>query len=359
MMGAECGNSTYFVSAQALAKDWTNVLQLMSDVVQKPEFPEAEWGKLKPRLLAAIDSQNDQWYTQLRMGFRNAYFGNHPWSQSVEGRRKTVEDLTPAQMKEYHDQHIGASESVLAIFGDVDEKQVLAEATRLFGVLPSTPAKAFEAKDPEPSVSRIVQVKTGKPTPAVQIGYAPGLRRTSPDYPSMLVMNRVLSSFPVGWFDQELRGKGKGLVYAVGAGVFTGAAKGYWSVLFNTQPDTIGEAMGKALGVVNRIKTETVDEQSLSNARTAVLVGEALARQSVGERAAASSLDELYGLGYDNSKAFIAQIRGVTAAQVHDTAQKYLKDPVAVILTNTTLDESKLPKLTTEPEPAGATAPAK
>jgi zinc protease len=346
LMGADCGNSTNYLTATSLTKDYAAVLGLMSEVIQKPTFADKEWAKLKPRLLAVIDSQKDQWYTQLRSGFRNAYFGNHPWSQAVEGRREVVDGLTTAQMKEFHEKRLSATESVLAIFGDIDEKAAIARATELFASLPAAPAEKFEARDPTPQTGKIVQVQTAKPTPAVQIGYGPGMVRTSPDYPAALVMTRVLSSFPVGRFDQALRGEGKGLVYAVGAGMFTGEARGYWSVLFNTQPDTIGEAMGKALDVVQRIKTEKVEEGTLANARTAVLVGEAFGRQTAGDRAAAAAIDELYGLGYNNSPKFIAQIRAVTAPQVYDVANIYLKDPLAVILTNQPLDESKLPPLT-------------
>jgi zinc protease len=296
------------------------------------------------------------------MAFRQAYFGNHPWSQSVDGRRSEVENITPDTMQKFHFDHLGADQSVLAIFGDVDEQQALAEAQKLFGSLPTKAAVPFVAKEPQPQVGRVVEVKTVKPTPAVQIGYGPGLSRTSPDYPAMLVMNRVLSSFPVGWFDQSLRGTHGGLVYAVGAGVFTGAARGYWAVLFNTGPHdvekTVPQAMERALGVVQRIRSQMVDDHTLADARTAVLVGEALGRQSAGDRAAIASLDELYGLGYDEPARFIQQIRNVTAKDVHDVADRYLGVPLAVVLTPVEIPEAELPSLHPAPAPA-ANAPAK
>lgn len=351
MLASDCGNSTSYMSGLSLSKDWPTILNLMSDVVQRPSFPQSEWDKLRPRLLAAIDSQNDQWYTQLRMAFRQAYFGDHPWSQSVEGRRSEVEKITPDGMQKFHFDHVGADQSVLAIFGDVDEAQALAEAQKLFGSLPAKAPVAFVVKEPKPQTGRIVQVKTVKPTPAVQIGYGPGLQRTSPDYPALLVMNRVLSSFPVGWFDQSLRGTHGGLVYAVGAGVFTGAARGYWAVLFNTGPHdvakTVPQAMGRALEVVHRIRTQTVDDHTLADARTAVLVGEALGRQSAGDRAAIASLDELYGLGYDEPARFIQQIRHVTAKDVHGVADRYLGEPLAVVLTPVEIPAAELPSLHT------------
>ena len=111
--------------------------------------------------------------------------------------------------------------------------------------------------------------------------------------------------------------------------------------------------MRRALAVVERAKTETGDTATLDRARTAVLVGEALSRQTNSQRASAAALDELYGLGYDEADRFIDQIRAVTPEQIKAVANKYLAEPVAVILTPSQVDESKLPPLE-----GGAAAPA-
>jgi len=344
-MNTACGNSTQYLTAECLAKDWPKVLGLTADVVQRPTFAEDEWQKMQPRLLAEIDSQDDEWYMQLRNAFREAYFGAHPWGAPTVGRRSVVEALTPGDLRKFHQANIAAGESVLAVFGDVDEAQVIAEAQRLFGEMPANADAPF-APPPQPArESRIVQVETAKPTPAVQIGYGPGVRRENPDYAKMLVMSRVLDSFPVGWLDQALRGSGKGLVYAVGAGIFTGADEGYWALLFNTQPETITEATSEAIKVVDRIRTETVDATTLERARIKVLVSEALGRQSNSQRATNAALDELYGIGYDNAKKLIDEIRKVTAADVHDVANRYLNNPIGVILLQEKIEESKLPPL--------------
>ncbi|MDH3583512.1 MAG: insulinase family protein [Phycisphaerae bacterium] len=356
-IGAElstaCGSSTFYTSAQCLSGDWQSVLELVSAVIQEPKFDPAQWQLMKPRILAAIDSQNDVWYSQLRNGFRQAYFGEHPWAQPVLGRRKTIEGLTAADLGKFHRTRIAAADGVLAIFGDIDEAEVLKQVEKLFSGMPRRAQVPFVARKHAAIDSRVEIIESSKPLVAVQIGYGPGLARKNVDYPAMLVMNRVLSSFPVGWLDQALRGKGPGLVYAVGAGTFTGVAPGYWSLLFNTQPKTAREAMARALEVVDRVRRDQVDADTIGRARTSVLVSEALSRQSNGQRATNAVLDELYGVGFDSADGFIDQIRSVTAADVQRVAGKYLAEPVAVILTNQKLKPSDLPALTPSAEGAG------
>jgi len=343
---ASCGNSTHYVQARSLAEDWPAVMDLMADVIIEPDFPAEEWSRMKPRLLAAIDSQNDVWYSQLRNALRRSYFGeNHPWSQPTIGRRQVVEGLTADTLKKFHADHLGAKDGVLAIVGDVDPQAVTEAVKKHFGKMPAQAPKPFEKKPHDPVKSRIVQESTRNNMVAMDIAYGPGLARNNPDYAPMLVMNRVLDTFPVGWFAQALRGEGPGLVYAVGSGISTGVIPGYWAVLFNTQPDTAAEAMDRTLKVVDRIRNEKVDADTLNRAREAALVSEASGQQSNAQLASGAALMELYGVGYDAGDQLIEQLHAVTADDIHRVANEYLKNPLAVIVTPSEIDESKLPKL--------------
>ncbi len=345
-IGTAIGNSTFYVTGQSLESDWPRVLGIMSEVIQNPTFPADQWKLMQPRMLAAIDSINDSWHMQLRTNFTKTYFGeDHPWSQPQLGRRDVVANLTVDQLKQFHADHIAAKPGVLAVFGDVDEQEVLKRVTELFGEMPAEPKVAFDPPQGKAQSSGYHVVTTNKPMTAVQIGYGPGMVRQNPDYAAALVMNRVLDSFPVGWLDQALRGEGPGLVYAVGAGMLTGASPGYFAMLFNTNHDVLGTALERSLGVIDRIRSEKVDSATLERARTAALVSEALSHQTIGQRGAAAALDELYGLGYDEVDRFIDQLRAVTADDIHRVANKYLADPVAVILSPKPIDTAKLPPL--------------
>jgi zinc protease len=150
----------------------------------------------------------------------------------------------------------------------------------------------------------------------------------------MQVLSRVLSSFPTGWLEQELRGRGPGLVYAVGAGHATGLIPGYFSVLFNTDAKQAPEAIARAMAVVERAKTELVDPTTLGRAKAATLVDEFMAKQANGDRATEAALNELYGLGLDESERFRKAVESLTAEQLQAVAKDALKNPVVVVITN-------------------------
>ena len=353
-LSTNCGNNTFYVNGLSLSDHWKQVLQLASDVVQRPTFPEDQWAQMQPRLLAAIDSVNDRWSGQMSAEFEKLYFGDHPWSQPVVGRRDVVADLTADDLRQFHDRHIGASDSVLAIVGDVDPKQVRAEVERLFGSMAKNADVPFERKIPSRAPAGVKEVATAKPLTAVQIGFGPCVRRDSPDYASVMVMTRIVSNFPSGWLHQALRGEGPGLVYASWAYPRTGVVPGYWTIAFNTGADTAPLAIERSINVVDRLKNETVDEASMKRAVAAALVGEAFSQQSNAQRATQAALDELYGVGYDQTDQYIAQLRRVTAADVQAAARKYLVDPVALVLSNESIDEQRLLEALGLAEPAAA-----
>lgn len=332
------GPGHFYASADCLAEDWKSLLGIMADVILQPDFPEEEWGRMQPRILAAIASANDQWSGHLRNEFKKAWFGDHPWAHPAAGRAEAVASFDPALLRSFHTRHVAAQDSVLAIFGDVSGDEAVAEVARLFESMPAEPATPFEPVQSRPVRSQIHQVATSKPLAAVQIGFGPGMKADNPDYPAMRVLTRIISNFPTGWLDQELRGKGPGLVYAVGAGLVTGSIPGYWSILFNTSPDSVPQAMERSLEVVKRIRTGAVEPSALERARSAVLVEEFIGRQTNGQRAAEAALGELHGLGLEAGELFVKRVMAVDSAQILQVADKHLSSPMAVVLSHQPVD---------------------
>lgn len=337
------GNNTFYTRSLALKDDWRAVLELMADVTLHPSFPKDEWEKMQPRLLAAIDRQNDTWGGELRNRFRHAYFGSdYPWSQNVMGRREVVASLTGEDLSRFYYDRLDASQTVLAIIGDVEPAEVLAEVTKLFAGMPALPVVPFEAKLASAPQAGVYEYHTNKPMVAVQMGFGPGPDRKSSDYAAVSVLSKVLSDFPTGWLEQELRGKGPGLVYAVGAGQFTGVVPGYFAVLFNTQPATAIEALKRSSSVFARARDNVVDEPTLARAKAAVLTEEFMYKQTNGDRAAEAALNELYGLGVDAGQRFQDQINLLTAENLQIVAQTYLREPVAVVISHQRLADEEM-----------------
>ena len=340
-MGTTSGYNSQYAQALCLTEDWPTILELLADVILNPAYEQGEWQKMQPRLLASIDRLQDRWTGELGTRFRTAYFAHHPWSTTPLGRRDVVEGLTVDDLRHFHGGHLGASESVLAVFGDVDPDEVIRQAESLFAALPQHPVVAFQKPDPAEPVPGLNQFTTSKPLAAVQIGYGPGATRQSPDYPVLRVLSNVVSDFPSGWLHQALRGR-EGLAYAAWAYAYTGLSPGFFAVVFNTKPQTVAESLSRSLQIVERVRSEQVDERELARAKAGVLTTEFFGKQSNGDRAQEAALAELYGMGLDESARFLHRVEGVTSEELRAVARKYLNNPVVVVISHEPTPDEQL-----------------
>ncbi len=339
-----CGNNTQYTQALCLAEDWQRLMELTADVLLNPAFDAGEWQKLQPRLVASIDRIQDRWSGELAVHFRNAYYSNHPWSHTVQGRRDVVAELTAEDLSRFHHDRLNASQSVLAVFGDVDPDDVVQQVQHLFQDMPKTSAELFEAPGATDPAVALHAFETQKPLAAVQIGFGPGATRRSPDYAALRVMGNVMSDFPSGWLHQALRGS-EGLAYAVWAYSYVGLSPGYFTVVFNTKPQTIGESLSRSIQVVQRARTELVDGESLQRAKARVLTDEFFGKQTNSDRAQELALAELYGLGLDEPQRFLQRVKHVDADQLRQIARKYLNNPVTVVISHEAAPRDQLEAL--------------
>ncbi|MCC6580580.1 MAG: insulinase family protein [Phycisphaeraceae bacterium] len=332
-LASRCGNNTVYTTAMCLRDDLPTVLDLFADVTLHPHFPDEEWHKLQPRLLAGISREMDNWNGELNADFRKTYFGeNHPWSRTPLGRADVVRNAKVSDLASFYHSRLAAGEAVLAIFGDVDPTKTLDMVRKLFADMPAKAQQPFAWRQPHPAQTGEHRFVTDKPLAAVQIGLGPGVARNSPDYPTLAVLSSVLSDFPSGWLEDQLRGDGPGLAYAVWTYQITGLAPGYLAVGFNTQPSTVDEAMKRAMSVIDRAKAQPVDKDDLQRAKASVLASEFLSRQTNDQRASDAALNELYGVGLEDSERFLAAVGKLTADDLLAAARKYLVNPVTVII---------------------------
>lgn len=344
-LGSACGANSVYARATCLKQDWKTILDIFADVLLNPSFPDDEWARLQPRLLASIDRQTDSWGGELGKAFKQNYFGSsHPWSVSAAGKRDVVAALTAADLRAFHASFLAAPDSVLSIVGDVDPDEVVRQVEKLFAKMPAPQKPAVRLPVPTPPGASLIQTQTNKKLAAVQIGLGPGVTRDHPDFAAITLLTHVLSSFPTGWLDQALRGEQTGLVYVVGSYQVTGLVPGYVAVIFNAKPPAVAEALQKTSDVLNRARTELVDEATLARAKAAVLTDEFMGKQSNEDRAAEAALQEMYGLGLGESEKFLAKIQSVTAEELRATAKKYLTNPVVVVMTNEPVPRAELLK---------------
>jgi zinc protease len=322
-------------SVKVLTPDRSLGLQLLFECLTQPSFPKDAFARKQAALLSAIDDAERQPDDKARLLYRSLAYGSHPYGRPGMGRHQTVAALTPADCLAFHREAFVPNNTIVAIVGDFDTKQVIDEVTRLTAdwksaavARPKTPA----VEKPKEFVERIVTMPT-----AAQLhffmGHA-GIRRDNPDYYKLLVMDYVLGTGP-GFTDRlssRLRDR-EGLAYTVSADITTSAGEepGLFTCYIGTQPQALPRARQLFLQELERIRTEAPTKEEVEDAKK-YLIGNLPFHLTTNERVAAQLLAiEHYHLGLGYLDDYRHAVAAVTPQDVQAVAQKYL-DPKHMIL---------------------------
>jgi zinc protease len=329
-------------------------LEMLLECLAEATFPKEAFGRQQARLLGDIDEAEEQPETKAAMVFKERVYGKHPFGRSALGRRKTVEALTPEDCAAFHRRVFVPNNTVLAVVGDFDSKEVIDELTKLTagwkkGELPKIeppavmPPKGFEEK--------IVSLPD-----AAQLHFYlghPGIRRGNPDYYKLLVMDYVLGTGP-GFTDRlssRLRDR-EGLGYTVSANITTSAGEepGVFSCYIGTAPEHFGRVKQLFLEELNRIRDQKATNDEVEDAKKYLLGNLPFQLTTISQVAEMLLTVERYKLGFGYLDEYRKAVAGVTPDDVQTVAKKYI-DPKKMILVAAGAIDAKGKPLNKLPQP--------
>ncbi len=322
------GNNSFSVSVDVMKPDFTLGLELLTDVLENPTFPDAEVAREQEAQLADIKGEEDQMTAVARNVLREQLFPHHPYGLRGNGTPETVEHLTSEQLREFHRKIVTAKNGVLAVFGDVDANTVyeqvkasLSDLPEGADVLTNLPAA------PNPTTDESVTEIREKNQAIVMIGY-PGVSLDSPDRVIMELIDTASSDLGSRFFNrirEEL-----GLAYFVGTTQLIGPTPGMLVFYLGTDPTKVDTVRREFKDEIAKLAKDGLTEEELAKAKKKLLGSEAIRDQSDSAMAQAIALDELFGLGTDFRDQRRAAVEKATVADTQRVSSQYFGKPGSV-----------------------------
>ncbi len=355
-LSATCGNNTWGWGAVCLKDDFGKAMGVFADVVKNPAFAESEVATMKQRIMAAIESQDADWFNQSYRFFRKSYFGpeQSPYQFLAIGTKENVGRFTADDVRAWYREKVLPSRRVLAVFGDVDIEQAKSLAGRHFGGVAQ--GQGAETPSPEPSrwwrgqrpadedvprirIERVEVNPTRNPEAGVMIGFKSQSVVGNAANDPLAVADTMTSGygFPTGYIFETLRGKG--LVYDANAINFPGRNEKTPGVFFayaGCDPKNVNEVVNDILMNIARLQggDAAMSRDWFDRSKKLVVTAEALNNQTPAEQSQTAALDELFGLGYGFHLQFADRIDAVGLADVSVVARRLLSECVVTINTS-------------------------
>jgi zinc protease len=321
------GLNVVSVSVSVLKEHFDIALDLLSDVVLHPTFPEDEIKQQRRETLLAIQRLDEHWTSEISRLFKRHYYRKHPYRNDVLGSAKAVERFSGKEMRDFYESIMMPNNAVLAIFGDIDPESVTSSVEKAFkdfqpGIL--------EQPIIEMETHNIVQDETfevlnEKTSAAILVGYN-GLTLADHDRPVVDVLDAIVSGvrYPSGWLHDALRGEDKSLVYVVHAYPAFGIDGGYFGIMAQTTLDNYDEVLKIILDNIALIQNIEVDSKTLERAKNMCTTEHEISLETIASQATSAAVNEILGLGYDYDAMYPGLIQRVSAADVLRVAKKLL-----------------------------------
>jgi zinc protease len=326
--GAETESASF--SGRSLSKHFDLLLDILSDVMRNPTFPEEEFQKLKARRLSAIKEEQD---SPAALGAR-AFYGSvfpkgHPYNVlSVEEELANTEAISRDDVLAFYKSRYGPESTILVVVGDVDTTQALEQIKKYFGDWkPTGSPKRSEIPDVplQAGIEKKVVPMPDKSQVDVYLGYSGGLKRSDPDFYAATVMNFVLGGGgALGSRLGDVIRDEMGLVYDVYSTFEATLGAGPWYAKLGTNPQNVDKGI-KALVDQMKLMREKGAKQAEMDEAVAYITGSFPVRlERNGSIAGILHAAEFFGLGMDYIQKYQKLYRSVTLQQVNAAAKKYL-----------------------------------
>ena len=313
--------------AGVLNKDVDLGLELLSDLLIRPIFPQEYVDKEKERTLAEIVSAQDRPQVVAGWAFNELVYQNHPLHRPSHGYPSTVERLIREDLLDFHRRYFVPNNIILSVVGDFQVPELLPKIEKAFG---DWEAKAVTSPIyPEPTRQNTKRVKFIT-MPAQQLniylGHL-GVSRTNTDYYALQVLDTILGGGAgfTARIPQRLRDE-LGLAYTTFASITmtAGLDPGRFVAFIGTSPENMKLAIDELLNEIRRIIEEPVTAQELQDAKDYLTGSFVFAFESSPQIARFLVHAQVYGLGFDYIEKYPEYVRAVTVNDVSRVARKYL-----------------------------------
>jgi zinc protease len=207
-IGASLNSGGNGIFASSLSKHTNKLLELMTDVLFNPAFPQEEMDKLKTQTLSGLEAGKDD-PNSIIGNVRNAllYGKAHPYGLFTT--EKSVGSITLDDCKAYYNEYYKPGNAYLIIVGDIDLKTAKAHAEKYFAKWPAGTIKSptyVQPKEPTKTYVALVDRPTSVQS-VINIAYPVDLKPGTQDAIKARVTNQILGGGFSARLMQNLREK--------------------------------------------------------------------------------------------------------------------------------------------------------
>lgn len=317
-----------WISLRTLTLDGQMIkaLDIWQKVIEKPDFPEADFKRLKKQVLIGLQADKQNPSSIASKAFYKHLYGNHPYASPQSGTEKTIGVISTTDIAAYYKKYFVNKNGQLAMVGAISKKQAEEIANNISKALLSKDrgegVKAAAVPKVEPlKEARTVHIPYPSTQAHVMIGQL-GNKRGDKDYFSLYLGNHGLggSGF-TSRLMKEVRVK-RGLSYSVYSYFIPMQKEGPFLLGLQTKLSQTEEAIKVAREVLEIFQKDGPSEDDLNASKLNITGGFPLRTASNDDIIGYIAMIGFYDLPLDYLNSFTSTVEKITREQVVDAFQR-------------------------------------
>lgn len=340
-LGARFSTSENGIFASCLSKHSSALLEIMSEVIFEPAFPEESFGKLVNQQISGLAGiKSDPNSLAYRVGNVVNFGKENAYGEVMT--EATLSNITLEDTKNFFTRYFKPNVSYLIIVGDITADQARTEANHFFGKWERGEVEMNPADRPRGMAPEGLQVafvnRTGAPQSLAYVTYPVEYKISNPDFIKARIMNSIFGGYFGSRLNMKLREE-KAYTYGARSSLSQDKYVGTFFGGANVGNAVTDSALVDILGVMQNMRENEVSDEELQTAKNVAIGNFAISLENPQTLANLALNISRYNLPKDFYNNFTSNIDKVTKQDILEMARKYLDPANAYILVVGNQDE--------------------
>lgn len=323
----------------ALKRNQNELLDLMAEMIMKPNFKQSELDKLKKQSLSGLAAAKNNPDAMLQNVTKAVNYGpNHPYGEVAT--EESINAITLERCNSYFSSYWRPNVAYMAIVGDITSNEVKALIEKKFGGWQQGNVAVASYTVPKPgTVTRVALAGRDAAVQSVfNVTYPISLEPGNPDVVKAKVTNAILGGGSQGRLFLNLR-EAHGWTYGSYSTIQEDELLGSFTAYAKCRNAVTDSAIRETLAEMQRLQTEPISQEDLQSRITNITGQFAINLENPQTVAQYAINIERYHMPKDYYTNYLRNLAAVTSADVQDMAKKYIRPAAANIVVVGNADE--------------------
>ncbi len=318
--------TTVSMDLDGLSRNIDDVVKILGDVLQRPDFKADELVRLKREMESEVLRVRDNDRSLNRRFFWQYLYGAHPYGRPSSGTLAGIKAIKLADIKAFYKTHFVASNVILGFSGDVTREQAEAMATKMLGQLPKGQPPTIELPGvPTPRGRQVLLVdKPDRTQNQILIGHM-GPKANAEDLYALEVANTLFGGTFTARLNQEVRDK-RGLSYGAYSHLYPDRFTGSFSMwTFPAAADGV-KTVSLLMSLYEEFATTPLTQEQVEFSKRYLINSFAFRIDTPSKLLTESIRAEVEGRPLDYLATYTQRIKAVTTEQTNAAIKAHM-DP--------------------------------